>query len=133
MHMAGLGAGADLDPAATVALFRQSAQQGYAPAELGLGRAYRAGAGITADRGQAVHWYRLAAAQNDLTAKALYGLALLTGDNVSRDESRGRALVEEAHRQGDVIALLINSALTNPDGPPTATQLNNLSDYLAKM
>ena len=132
MHMAGLGAGADLDPAAAVALFGRSADQGYAPGEVGLGRAYRTGTGVAEDRAMAVHWYALAAAQDEPTAQALYGLALFTGDHVRQDKERGRAPIDAAYHEHDVAGFLIESALHNPDGPPTAVQLDNLSRFVAQ-
>jgi TPR repeat protein len=131
MHAIGLGAGAELDAVAAVALFKQAANQGYAPAEVALGQAYRTGAGISEDAVLAAHWYRLAAAQDLPSAEALYGLALFAGDDIATDQQRGRALIAAAAGKGSGIAILVQSALDKPEGPPTPMQLGNLAHFIA--
>ncbi len=55
---------------------RRSAQHGEANAQCGLGRLYELGDGVPRDLRRAIHWYRLAAAQEH--RRAIARLAVLT-------------------------------------------------------
>ncbi|KAL1526666.1 hypothetical protein AB1Y20_015370 [Prymnesium parvum] len=63
-------------PEEAVGLLRQAASAGHAPAQKMLGLAYAQGhGGLSADRTEATHWFRLAAAQGD--EEAAYNLVVL--------------------------------------------------------
>ena len=49
--------------------YKQSAAQGYSPAQRKLGDAYFCGNGVKRDIQLALEWYKLAAAQNDPVAQ----------------------------------------------------------------
>ena len=53
---------------------RKAADQGYAPAQYYLGRAYSSGDGVAEDLAEAVRWYRKAADQGDAAAQCSLGV-----------------------------------------------------------
>jgi TPR repeat protein len=90
------GNGPKANLATATEFYRQAAVQGYAPAEVALGKAYRLGEGVGVDAGEAAYWYRLAADQGDGIGQMLYGVALFAGDGVPQDKNRGLDMVSAA-------------------------------------
>jgi TPR repeat protein len=90
------GNGPKVNLAAATAFYRKAATQGYAPAEVALGKAYRLGEGVAVDTSEAAYWYRQAADQGDGIGQLLYGVALFAGDGVPQDEKRGLDMVSAA-------------------------------------
>ena len=66
---------------------RGAAEQGYAYAQVNLGRMYREGWGVPQDDAEAVRWYRLAAAQGNACAHYPLGLLYAEGRGVPRDDA----------------------------------------------
>ena len=66
---------------------RGAAEQGYAYAQVNLGRMYREGWGVPQDDAEAVRWYRLAAAQGNAYAHYPLGLLYAEGRGVPRDDA----------------------------------------------
>ena len=58
----------DADRAKGFALLKSAAEQGLAPAQYQMGRRYEKGDGVTANLDEAMRWYKLAAAQEDILA-----------------------------------------------------------------
>ena len=69
--------------AKAIKLIRQSAEQGYAPAQFLIGQDY----GSEENHDEAVEWYRKAAAQEYGPAQMVLGLSYLTGVGVEQNES----------------------------------------------
>src|SRR3954465_705784 len=82
-------------------LLRQSADLGYAPAQVALAYFYDAGVLVVADQGQAAQWYRRAADQNDRLAEWLLGRLYYMGSGVPRDLDRAASSFKRAADQGD--------------------------------
>lgn len=81
------------EPAIAATLYRRAAEQGYAPGEVALGKAYRLGQGLALDKAEAAYWYRQAARQHDPDGKLLYGIALLGGEGVTQDKQQAMLLI----------------------------------------
>ena len=68
--------------------YRRAADQGYAPAQAGLGYLYAQGKGVVKDPVQALEWFRKSAAQGDPSGQAnlgaLYGPTGVALDEVGR-------------------------------------------------
>ncbi len=60
-----VGKGVPTDYTKAVEFLRQSANQGYAPAQTALGSCYAHGDGVKQDYAEAMQWYRKAAAQGE--------------------------------------------------------------------
>ena len=78
-------------------LLRQSALQGFAPAQSSLALLYLAGAGVPVDRVEACTWLLLAAEQGERDARDLAPGVQSDLSDAERDQARDRAL---RHRQG---------------------------------
>ena len=70
------GAGVPQDYATAAARYRKAAEQGYAPAQAGLGVLYFNGQGVRKDYVRAHMWWNLNATQG-------YGQSFANGDNVA--------------------------------------------------
>ncbi len=116
------------DLATAVSFYRRAAAQGYGPAEVALGKAYRRGKGVAIDKVEAVYWYRQAAQQGDHVGQVLYGVALLEGDGVPQDKERGAALIEAAARVPDA-EFQINLSLLKID-ISTQTMMHESADHI---
>ena len=83
---------------------RGAAEQGYAYAQVNLGRMYREGWGVPQDDAEAVRWYRLAAAQGH--ANAQIGLAMMYGfgQGVPQDDAEMVRWYRLAAAQGNAYA-----------------------------
>ena len=62
------GTGVEKDPAEAVQWYRKAAVQGFAPAQLVLGRALQEGIGVKKDEKAADEWFQKAAAQGNKDA-----------------------------------------------------------------
>ncbi len=74
-----------LDPAGMLYWLQGAAAQGYARAQLQLGKVYLSGVASAPDTLQAAHWFRLAAEQDSTEAQFLLGELLQKGEGVRRD------------------------------------------------
>jgi hypothetical protein len=68
----------DADRAKAFALMKSAAEQGLAPAQFEMGRRYEKGHGVAADLDEAMRWYKLAAAQEDILAVQRLRVGVLT-------------------------------------------------------
>ncbi|WP_246043977.1 tetratricopeptide repeat protein [Ruegeria sediminis] len=91
-------------------LFEVCAEAGYTGAMTWMGQLDNNGLGGAYDPDAAAEWDRRAAEAGDPVGKFNYGLALMRGHGVARDEARGRALVDEAARDGLKIARRLQRA-----------------------
>ena len=87
--------------AKAVALWRKSADQGFAPAQRALGEAYAYGNGVDADYSEAVRWCRLAAEQRDRRGQFCLGLMYGIGVGVEQDYAESLRLLRLAAEQGE--------------------------------
>jgi TPR repeat protein len=81
--------------------FRESAELGYAPAQVVLGSLYERGVLVSRAPGQAATWYKKAAEQGDVLAQWLLGKLYASGDGVIRDLSEAEKWLQKAADQGD--------------------------------
>ena len=86
-----------------IAELQANAKRGDPEAMFQLGEAYRTGTGVTADRDQALAWFKRAADQGDRPARDAMGMLLFTRGN--RQEAM--PLIEAAAARGDARALYI--------------------------
>lgn len=80
-----------------------------------MGQLDNNGLGGDYDPDAAAQWDRRAAEAGDPLGQFNYGLALIRGHGVARDEARGRALVDEAADAGLQVARRLQAAGYNPD------------------
>lgn len=92
------------DVAEAARLYRQAAEQGYAPAQRELGDLYRLGRGVGQDAAQAEAWLRKAAEQGDLDARFLLAVVLRGDDGGHTNSPEAARLMREAAEQGFVQA-----------------------------
>ncbi|MGD0961362.1 MAG: tetratricopeptide repeat protein [Methylomonas sp.] len=94
------GDGVEQDKARALSLYQQSAEKGYAEAQLLLGIIYDQGIGVAQDYSQALFWYRQAAEQG--YAKAQFNLAAMydEGLGVAQDLSMAAGWYRKAAEQG---------------------------------
>lgn len=91
-------------------LFRNCAEQGWTGAMTWMGQLDNNGLGADYDPDAAAEWDRQAAEAGDPVGKFNYGLALIRGHGVARDESAGRAFVDQAASDGLAIAQRLQGA-----------------------
>jgi len=103
------------DHAAARRLFRACAEAGYTGAMTWMGHLDNNGLGADHDPDAAAEWDRRAAEAGDPVGKFNHGLALLRGHGVARDAARGRALVDEAARDGLDIARQLQAEGYDPE------------------
>lgn len=103
------------DHAAARRLFRACAEAGYTGAMTWMGQLDNNGLGGAYDPDAAAEWDRRAAEAGDPVGKFNRGLALLRGHGVARDAAKGRALVDEAAREGLEIAQRLREAGYDPE------------------
>lgn len=94
----------DQGDAEATALFRKAADQGYAPAQITLGRKYVEGNGGDADYAEAARWFRLAAEQQNRYGQTYLGLMYGIGVGVEQDYGESVRLLRLAAEQGDGVA-----------------------------
>lgn len=91
-------------------LFEACANAGYTGAMTWMSQLDNNGLGGDYNPDAAADWDRRAANAGDPVGKFNYGLDLLRGHGVPRDEARGRALVNEAAKDGLAIARRLRAA-----------------------
>jgi len=97
--------GASRSDYATAAKYiRESAEQGYADAEVVLGSFYGHGWGVPRNVATAVHWYRKAADQGNALAQYAMGTFYATGRGVTNDMHEAIRWWEKAAAQNQVDA-----------------------------
>ena len=82
----------------------RSAEQGDIQAQLKLGQMFYEGKGVQPDYGQAMHWFRLAAAQGSAEAQNSVGTLYDNGKGVPRDFREAAQWFRLAADQGHVLA-----------------------------
>ena len=95
------GTGVSHNPTSAIDLLRQSADLGYAPAQVALGYFSDVGVVVVSDQGQAAQWYRRAADQNDRLAEWLLGRLYYASSGVPRDVDGAAKSFKRAADQGD--------------------------------
>ncbi len=96
-------------------LFETCAQAGYTGAMTWMSQLDNNGLGAAYDPDSAANWDRRAAEAGDPVGKFNYGLDLLRGHGVSRNETLGRAYVDEAASEGLAIAKRLQAAGYDPE------------------
>ncbi len=91
-------------------LFRLCADEGYTAAMTWMGQMDNNGLSGEYNPDAAAEWDRKAAEAGDPVGKFNYGIALMRGHGVARDEAAGRALVDEAAGDGLKIARRLQGA-----------------------
>lgn len=90
------------DVTGALAIYRELAQGGYAPAQTRLALILDLGGNDV----KAVEWYRKAAEQNDTESQLLLAQHLATGDGVEQDESLALHWLERAAEAEDSQAMM---------------------------
>ncbi len=96
-------------------LFESCANAGWTGAMTWMGQMDNNGLGAAYNPDAAAEWDRRAAEAGDPVGKFNYGLNMLRGHGVVRDEIRGRALIDEAASDGLKIAKRLQAAEYDPD------------------
>ena len=96
-------------------LFEACAEAGYTGAMTWMSQLDNNGLGGDYDPDAAAEWDRRAASAGDPVGKFNYGLDLLRGHGVPRNEARGRALVDDAAAEGLDIARRLQGADYDPE------------------
>ncbi|AVW90446.1 tetratricopeptide repeat protein [Celeribacter baekdonensis] len=91
-------------------LFEQCAESGWTGAMTWMSQLDDRGLGGPQDLEAAAEWNRKAAEAGDPVGKFNHGLDLMRGWGVARDEAAGRAMVDEAARDGLDVAQRLQSA-----------------------
>ena len=84
--------------------YKQSAAQGYSPAQRKLGDAYFCGNGVKRDIQLALEWYKLAAAQNDPVAQYNLGVCYTSGIGVPQSSKVAAVFYSKSAESGYDIA-----------------------------
>ncbi|MGO1490942.1 MAG: tetratricopeptide repeat protein [Psychrobacter sp.] len=92
------------DYAQAYTYFRQSAEQGYAPAQHGLGKLYRMGRGVAQSDTEAVKWFLSAAKQGELYAQSDLGGMYSEGRGVAQSYEQALRWTSLAAERGDSYA-----------------------------
>ncbi len=92
------------DYATALLIFRQLADQGYAPAQNNLGFMYYQGHGVVQDYAAAVRWYRKAALQGNASAQYNMGVMYREGQVVPQDYGETVRWYRKAADQGYALA-----------------------------
>ncbi len=103
-----------------LAFFTECAERGNAPSMINLAVIYDLGLGTPPDATKSTQWLKRAAETNYSAAQYDYGLALLRGYGVPRDEVSGRDWIAKAAAQGDSDALKLVRAGFNLAAPGIA-------------
>ena len=83
---------------------RESAEQGYADAQVNLGLLYDRGRGVAKDDAEAVRWYREAAAKGHAMAQNNLGAKYLFGEGVPKNKEEAVRWFRMAAEQGNAKA-----------------------------
>lgn len=119
-----------VDSARSTALYRLSAQAGYAPAQNYLGFRYFNGEGVRENVDSALYWLAKAAGQGDAKAANNLGYLLAYSDRVSRDYPQAMKWFRKAADAGvataeSLLADLYRQGLGTPPDTVTAEALYN--------
>ena len=98
------GNGVPQDYSKAAEYLRKSAEQGYAPAQTGLGSCYAHGEGVKQDYTEALRWYRKAAAQEDSLAEYCLGYACAHGKGAPKDIEAAVSWWQKSAERGQVYA-----------------------------
>ena len=98
------------DHASARTLFGNCARDGYTGAMTWMSQLDNNGLGGAYDPDAATEWDRRAAELGDPVGTFNYGIALMRGHGVARDEARGRQLVDQAAGEGLEIAQRLQNA-----------------------
>lgn len=94
--------GDDADKAKAADLMRQSAEKGYAPAQLNYGLALEKGSGVPRDMKGARHWFTKAAEQGDNDAAFNLGVMMLVGSpEIPPDKAEAKKWLTQAAKAGN--------------------------------
>jgi TPR repeat protein len=85
-------------------LYLPAAQDGNARAQTGLGIMYRLGDGVPKDSERALHWFQLAAFQDEDQAELYLGAMLLQGIGTSRNVVESVKWTRLSAEQGNTVA-----------------------------
>lgn len=86
------------------------AERGHDISMLELAIMYETGVGVEKSDEKAAGWLKRSSDRGFSTAQLYYGMALLSGKGVTKDEATGKALIQQAANQKDDLAIrLINS------------------------
>lgn len=96
--------------AAAREVFEACAEAGYTAAMNWMAQMANNGLGGTYDPDAAARWSRRSAEAGDPIGKLNHGIDLIRGHGIARDEARGRALVDEAAREGVAAARRLRAA-----------------------
>jgi uncharacterized protein len=99
-----MGSSSSRSGANAIAYFRDSADLGYAPAQVVLGYFYETGVNTTADPRQALELYKKAAQQGDPLAQWLAGRMIYLGEAGSRDLNEATNWLEKSSSQNNPFA-----------------------------
>ncbi|MEL6467241.1 MAG: sel1 repeat family protein [Pseudomonadota bacterium] len=91
-------------------LLENCANDGYTGAMTWMSQLDNNGLGAEYNPDAAAEWDRRAAEAGDPVGKFNYGIALMRGHGVGKDDARGRQLVDEAAREGLEIAQRLQNA-----------------------
>ena len=94
------GEGVQPDLARAIACYRESAENGYARAQVNLGCMYVTGQGTSKDSAEALKWFQKAAAQGMDRAKYNLGLMYLSDESLERNDVVAVKWFREAAEQG---------------------------------
>ena len=103
------------DHAGAREVFEACAEAGYAGAMTWMSQMEDNGLGGAETPEAAAEWSRRAAETGDPVGEFNYGLALIRGRGVARDEAAGRVLVDKAAAQGLKIAERMRASGYDPD------------------
>lgn len=100
-----------------VALLRQAAAQGYAPAQSDLGYRYEVGQGVDKDLNESFVWTRKAALQGHALAQCSMGMKYHHGTGVEQDRTEATKWFLKAAAQGHLISQsMVGTAYFNGNG-----------------
>ena len=89
---------------AALANFRKAGEDGYPPAQIGVGMMHAKGLGVPKDEAEAINWYRKAAEQGDIGGQIMLGLMYENGNGVRQDYSVALNWYQQAADQGSALA-----------------------------
>ncbi|MGK5094993.1 tetratricopeptide repeat protein [Deltaproteobacteria bacterium TL4] len=81
--------------------YKKSAEQGFAPAQVNLGKMYYTGKGVVQDEQEAVRWFQLAAEQGNPLGQNWLGLMYQLGDGIKQSYPEAFKWYKKAAEQGN--------------------------------
>ena len=118
-------------PVKSFEYFKESAEQGYAPAQYNLGVYYQYGTGIKIDLNKAFIWYKKSAEQGYPSAQNNLGVAYQFGTGIKIDLNKAFIWYKKSAEQGDTRGL-INLGLCYQYGTGTKIDLEKAKKYYQK-